>query len=116
MPPKRTAVLPLLALAVSAALGSTSEGRIVKARSDLNYGPRVIGYDAEKDELIQQRSVTTRPLVRPGGDISYSGTRLNQYQFRGKPGRGGVYDAIEDYHREMKLDPKKYGIRRHREF
>lgn len=84
----------------------------MKSRADLNYGPRVVRYDAEKDELILQKSVLTRPLRRPGGDISYSGTRLKQFQFHGKPGRGGVYDALEDYHRELKLDPKNYEIRR----
>src|SRR5690242_18072844 len=102
MSPKRTMLLPALVLALSAAFGSTSEGRIVRSRADLNSGPRVVGYDAEKDELILQNSVLARPLRRPGGDISYSGTRLKQFQFHGKSGRGGVYDALEDYHRELK--------------
>jgi hypothetical protein len=100
-----------LALVLSAAVNSTSEGRIVRSRSDLYYGPRVIRYDAEKDELIHQESIIMRPQRQPGGAISYSGTRLHQYQFHGKPGRGGVYDALEDYSRERQLDPKKYQYR-----
>ncbi len=96
--------------------GSTGQARIVKSRADLNYGPRVIRYDAEKDELYRQESITTRvQKSRPGGEYSYYGTRLKQYQFHGKPGRGGIYDALEDYHRELKLDPKRYEYRRHRE-
>lgn len=113
---KRTARFTALALVLLAALGSTSEARIIKSRADLYYGPRVVGYNEQKDELVHQDSVLVRPRRRPGGDITYSGTRLKQYQFHGKPGRGGVYDALDDYHREMKLDPKKYETRRHREF
>jgi hypothetical protein len=109
-------IFVLLAAAMAVSFCGTSEARIVKSRADLNFGPRVVGYNEEKDELVRQTSILTRPDRRPGGNMSYSGTRLKQYQFHGKPGRGGIYDALEEYHNELKLDPKLYQYRRHRGF
>lgn len=111
-------VLVLLALTAACwtVAGADARARNARSRSDLNYGPRVFRYDLKKDELIRQESIATRAHTsRPGGALSYTGTRLNQYQFHGKPGRGGIYDALQEYHRELKLDPKKYQYRRHRE-
>lgn len=113
---RRSATVAVSTAAMAALLSSTSEARIIKSRADLYYGPPVISYNQEKDELVRQKSILTRPDRRPGGNMSYSGTRLKQYQFHGKPGRGGIYDALEDYHNELKLDPKLYQYRRHREF
>lgn len=98
--------------ALAATWAATSEARVVKTTADLNCGPRVIGYDVKKDEILHQDSVLSRPWRRPGGDISYSGSRLQQYQFRGKPGHGGIYDALQENYDDLKLDPKRYEYRR----
>ncbi len=109
----RLGMLVVLAAGCWAVSGSTSEARNVRSRSELNSGPRVIRYDADKDELIRQESIASRADTRrPGGELSYFGSRLNQYQFHGKVGRGGIYDALQDYHREMKINPKYYEYRR----
>ena len=110
------AALTAIACGLTVLFAGPAEARVVKSRADLNFGPKFIRYDAEKDELIRQKSILTRPDRRPGGKLSYSGTRLKQYEFHGKPGRGGIYDAFEDYRNELKLDPKLYQYRRHREF
>lgn len=112
----RAVLLVAIAFALSTFSSTAVHARIVKSRSDLSYGPKVVRYDAQKDELIRQESIVSRAHNgRPGGEYSYTGTRLKQYQFHGKQGRGGIYDAIQDYHRELKLDPDRYQYRRRRE-
>jgi hypothetical protein len=46
---------------------------------------------------------------RPGGEHSYSGNRLDAFQYHGKPGSGGLYDALDDYKRGR--DPRNYQYR-----
>lgn len=109
------AIAAALAISLAAVWAGTSEARVVKTTADLNCGPHVIGYDAKKDQLMHQDSVLSRPWRRPGGDISYSGSRLKQYQFNGKSGRGGIYDALQENFDDLKLDPKRYEYRLHRQ-
>lgn len=89
---------------------SSSSAKVARTWNDLVPGPRVIRYDAEKDQLIHQHSVFTMASKnRPGGEHAYTGNRLEAFQFHGKRGRGGVYDALEDY--KLKLDPRNYRYR-----
>lgn len=89
---------------------STTSAKVARAWNDLGPGPRVVGYDVEKDEILHQESIIS-PVARhrPGGEHAYSGNRLEAFQFRGKRGRGGLYDALEDY--KVKFDPRKYQYR-----
>ncbi|HUY92394.1 MAG TPA: hypothetical protein VMV10_26870 [Pirellulales bacterium] len=109
---RRGSIIAALAFALAAFAG-TSEARVIKSPADLNCGPRVVSYDVKKDQFMHQESVLSRPWRRPGGDISYSGSRLKQYQFIGKPGRGGIYDALQENYDDLKLAPKRYEYRGH---
>ena len=109
---RRAALVLAFSWGSTALLAGSAEARVVKSRADLYYGPKVVGYNQEKDELVRQKSILTRPDRRPGGNLSYYGTRLKQHEFHGKPGRGGIYDAFEDYRDELQLDPKVYQYRR----
>ncbi|HVX11681.1 MAG TPA: hypothetical protein VHC22_10910 [Pirellulales bacterium] len=91
-------------------INSVASAKVGRTLSDLSQGPRVIRYDPDKDEVLHQESiVSVASRHRPGGEHSYSGNRLEAFQFRGKPGRGGLYDALEDHKRL--LDPRKYQYR-----
>src|SRR5687768_3021836 len=75
--------------------------------------PKILGYDREKDEVVHQDSVmATVRKDRPGGNLSYYGNRMTQFRFKGKSKRAGLYQALDDYKRERKLDPSKYQYRR----
>ena len=105
---RRLALATLAALVLGAA--STVSAKVARTWNDLTPGPRVIRYDQEKDELIRQNSIfSIASKHRPGGEHAYSGNRLESFQFHGKPGRGGLYDALEDYKR--KLDSRNYQYR-----
>jgi hypothetical protein len=92
---------------------STAAARVVRGPADVANHPRIIRYDVEKDAFLHQHSVVSMVSKnRPGGRHAYSGSRVNQFQFRGKPGRGGIYDALDEYKRSLKLDPRNYGYRR----
>jgi hypothetical protein len=72
--------------------------------------PRVISYDPGKDRFVHQESlVTTIPDERPGGETAYYGNRLQTFRYLGRPGTGGIYDALADNHR--RLDPNLYRYR-----
>ena len=103
--------LSMIVTAVILGLASTAHARIANKWNDLQPGPRVIGYDAEKDAVIHQDSVLSivSKKHRPGGEHSYSGNRLNSFQYRGRPGTGGLYDALDDYKRGR--DPRNYQYR-----
>jgi hypothetical protein len=89
---------------------SPASAKVARNWNDLGPGPRVVRYDLEKDTLIHQTSVFAMGLNhRPGGEHSYSGNRLEAFQYRGKPGTGGIYDALEDY--KNKLNPRNYQYR-----
>ncbi|HEX5443142.1 MAG TPA: hypothetical protein VFW87_04900 [Pirellulales bacterium] len=101
----------VFALSVLIGLARAAEARVVERWNDLSLAPRVIRYDADKDQFTRQESVfSTIKHQRPGGRHSYSGSRLNQYRFHGKPGRGGIYDALEASKRH--LDPRNYEYRK----
>ena len=109
----RRHLLPLLALSVVLGISqATARAKVVERWNDLSLDPRVIRYDAENDKFMRQYSVfkIISKDKRPGGKHSYSGSRLDQFQFRGKPGRGGIYDALEANKRH--LDPRNYEYRR----
>jgi hypothetical protein len=104
----------LLALAGAAFVvfgcNSIASAKISRVWNDLSPGPRVIRYDLEKDQVLHQESVVSLASKRrPGGEHSYSGNRLDAFQFHGKPGRGGLYDALEDY--KHRFDPRNYQYR-----
>jgi len=102
---------PLFTLGLLLGLSSATEARVVERWNDLSLDPRVIRYDADKDQFTRQESVfSTAKNKRPGGKHSYSGSRLNQYRFHGKPGRGGIYDALDAHKRQ--LDPRNYEYRK----
>ena len=93
------------------ACAQIATAKVARTWNDLNPGPRVIRYDVEKDQFIHQYSIFGMvSKERPGGELSYSGNRLEAFQYRGKRGTGGLYDALEDY--KLKLDPKNYQYRR----
>jgi hypothetical protein len=80
--------------------------------SDLNRHPQIVRYNPETDKITRQESVLTKSLTNvPGGKESYSGSRLRQYRFNGKPGRGGIYDAFRDYPKKIGADPTNYKFR-----
>jgi hypothetical protein len=90
---------------------SVATAKVARTWNDLAPGPRVVRYDADTDQLIHQHSVVSIvKRSRPGGEHSYSGNRLEAFQFHGKRGRGGIYDALEDY--KLKLDSRNYQYRR----
>lgn len=100
----------LAAVVLVFAVDSAARAKVARAWNDLAPGPRVVGYDAEKDEVLHQDSiVSAASRRRPGGEHAYSGNRLEAFQFRGKKGRGGIYDALEDY--KVKFNPRKYQYR-----
>lgn len=89
---------------------SSASAKVGRVWNELAPGPRVVGYDANKDEIIHQDSIVSIvPRHRPGGEHAYSGNRLEAFQFHGKRGRGGLYDALEDY--KVKFDARKYQYR-----
>lgn len=93
---------------------STAAARIVRSRADVATHPRVIRYDVEKDTFLHQySSLSMVSKNRPGGETAYSGSRLNQFQFHGKPGHRGIYDALNEYQRRLNHDPRGYEYRRH---
>lgn len=103
----------VLATATALILGVNSNawGKIARVWNDLSAGPRVVGYNQEKDEIYHQESiVSVAQRRRPGGEHSYSGNRLEAFQFHGKLGRGGIYDALDDH--KHKFDPRNYQYRR----
>jgi hypothetical protein len=76
--------------------------------------PRNVRYEPNTDKLFRQEDVLSKSLGDPpGGKESYSGNRLRQYRFIGKPGRGGIYDAFGEYHKRIGADPKNYKFRLH---
>lgn len=103
---------PLLALSLVVGLVPAASAKVAQRWNDLNLQPRVIRYDAEKDDFARQSSVLSMVSRnrRPGGEHSYSGSRLNQFRFHGKPGRGGIYDALDAYQKH--LNPRNYEYRR----
>lgn len=93
-------------------LGDAS-ARVVRSLADLQPQPSVMRYDPAKDKFFRHESVySTLESKRRGGDISYGGDRQTQFQFLGKPGRGGIYDALEGYRRELRHDAKNYRYHR----
>jgi hypothetical protein len=97
-------------IAVFLGPASTASAKVAQNWNDLAPGPRVVRYDLEKDALIHQSSVLTGSLHRrPGGEHAYSGNRLEAFQYHGKPGTGGLYDALEDY--KNRLDSRNYRYR-----
>ncbi|HJT36526.1 MAG TPA: hypothetical protein VJ783_31175 [Pirellulales bacterium] len=104
---------PLVALGVVLVFSQAGAwAKVAERWNDLSLDPRVIRYDAENDKFTRQDSVfkIISKNKRPGGKHSYSGSRLNQFQFHGKPGRGGIYDALDAHKRH--LDPRNYEYRR----
>ncbi|HVC98230.1 MAG TPA: hypothetical protein VND64_31455 [Pirellulales bacterium] len=102
------AMLTALALAVPVACQAGGPRRW----SDLNRHPQIVRYNPATDTIMRQESVLTKSLVNiPGGKESYSGNRLRQYRFLGKPGRGGIYDAFSDYPKTIGADVKNYKFR-----
>lgn len=68
-------------------------------------------YDPVTDELLHRKSVLTpAPEYDPDRHGLY-GSYLDQFRFIGKKGRGGIYDAIDLYIHQKKLDPQKYRAR-----
>lgn len=92
---------------------STAAARVARSRADVASHPRVIRYDVEKDHFLHQySSLSMVSKNRPGGETAYSGSRLNQFQYHGKQGSGGIYDALDAYKRRLKHDPRGYEYRR----
>lgn len=76
---------------------------------------RHLSYDPATDTFRRQWSVYAPPRrERPGGELAYYGDRRQQFQFRGPPGRGGLYDALREYKESLPLDPNNYRYRRRR--
>jgi hypothetical protein len=101
------------ALTAGLVLGTSSiaSAKAHRVWNDLAPGAKVTGYNQEKDEIYHQESiVSVASRHKPGGEHSYSGNRLEGFQFHGKPGRGGIYDALEDYKRNY--NPNNYQYRR----
>jgi hypothetical protein len=94
-------------VAMDLAVPVVCQAKVYGRWSDLNRHPTIVRYNPLKDEIIRQESVLTKSLGSPrGGMESYSGNRLRQYRFIGKPGRGGIYDAFGEYHKSIGADPK----------
>lgn len=102
-------------LTLAACWANPGEVGAAERKRSLFLEPKPIRYHLKKDAIEKYYSVLSpRYDHPPGGPTAYNGNRLTQYQFRGKKGRGGIYDAINSYHQEWKLDPKKYQYRRTR--
>jgi len=113
MPTKRCLPAFLIAGMLCGGYASTAAARVVRSRADAASHPRVIRYDVEKDQFLHQySSVSMVSKHRPGSDLAYSGSRMNQFQFHGKPGHGGIYDALHEYTRRLNHDPRSYEYRR----
>jgi hypothetical protein len=70
--------------------------------------PTVERYNDAEDDFVYRHSAATAGLPSPDKVRFYAGSTLNRFVFRGPKGRGGIYDALEHYYNERKLDPKKY--------
>lgn len=105
-------LLPAAFLAIAFASASAASAKVAQRWNDLQTGPRVIRYDAEKDVILHYNSIFSTALEhrKPGGPHSYSGNRLDNFQYRGKRGTGGLYDALQDY--KQHLDSRHYQYRR----
>lgn len=110
---KRTTRLLLSFSVAGLACGWGAAAQAAKPRiSTLSTHPRVIRYDPEKDEFIHQQSVVAgSSRGRPGGETAYYGSRLSQFRFIGPPGRGGIYDALDEHKARLDLDYKHYQYR-----
>lgn len=99
-------------LAIALASASAASAKVVERWNDLQPHPRFIRYDQEKDVIFRYNSIFSTALEhrKPGGPHSYSGNRLDSFQYRGKRGTGGLYDALDDY--KQHLDPRHYQFRR----
>lgn len=107
----RRGLSALFTLGVFMGFARAAEAKVVERWNDLSLDPRVIRYDSDKDQFVRQDSIfSTIKNKRPGGKHSYSGSRLDQYRFHGKPGRGGIYDALDAHKRH--LDPRNYEYRK----
>jgi len=102
------AMLVVLAMAVPA----VCQAKGLFRWTDLNRHPQIVRYNSATDKITRQESVLTKSMTNvPGGKESYSGNRLLQYRFLGKPGRGGIYDAFRDYPKTIGADPANYKFR-----
>jgi hypothetical protein len=73
---------------------------------------RHLSYDPATDTFRKQWSVYAPPPSEPpGGELIYYGDRRRQFEFRGPPGRGGIYDALREYKESLPLDTKNYRYR-----
>ncbi|MBI1902850.1 MAG: hypothetical protein HYS13_17270 [Planctomycetia bacterium] len=73
--------------------------------------PTVEKYDHATDDFVFRHSAATAGAPSRNKERFYAGSTLNRFLFRGLPGRGGIYDALERYYQERKLDPQKYECR-----
>lgn len=109
----RAALCALAAVVILFFVGSAMAQ--APARSALQYDPKVLRYDVERDKLYHHHSaLTTPPGKRPGGHdprAAYHGNRLRGYRFIGPVGQGGIYDAFREDQVRRNLDPKNYQYR-----
>lgn len=96
---------------VAIGAASVASAKIANKWNDLSPGPPVTRYDSEKDVIYHQESVVSMVSKkhRPGGEHAYSGNRLEAFQYHGKRGTGGIYDALDDYKKH--LNPRNYQYR-----
>lgn len=104
---KRFLLLSLWLSACSISIAPAGRGASASDIFKVRPEPKVERYDWERDDFIRRESVLTRGRARKPR-YSLSNNRLHRFRFLGPPEQSGIYGAIEDYHRERKLDPAKY--------
>lgn len=105
----RTLAVPVLLWVTSAAAAQAAPPRF----GLLSREPKVLRYDIEKDEMVHLKSIVSLiPTEPPGGEYVYYGDRRTQFRYIGAPGRGGIYDALNEYHGQLQHNPRGYRYRR----
>jgi hypothetical protein len=69
-------------------------------------------YDQVKDEIrVMESALSPSRTGRPGGDVAYYGSRLDQFRYTGPAKTGGIYEAMADFKTRRGFDPKNYQYR-----
>jgi hypothetical protein len=103
-------VVPFLICVLSDS--STQQVSAAPHNATLRVPPKAVRYRYEDDTFAHQESAfSIVRKTRPGGELGYTGNRLNQFHYIGPPGQGGMYDAMRLYKSGRPLDPKNYQYR-----
>lgn len=117
---RRQALRIVCALAAAVCLHSTAHAQrrtgfmaAPPRTATLPTQPKVTRYDVQRDRLVHQHSVLAPEReTRPGGRLSYYGTRLTHFQFRGPTSRAGIYAALRARRERLDLKDENYQYRR----